>query len=42
MTHAIDIITFDCRARASEWRRAGDVERAEAFLRIEQVVGAIE
>lgn len=42
MTHAIDLITSDCRARASEWRRAGDVERAEAFLRVAAVVGAIE
>jgi hypothetical protein len=42
LTNAIDLITFDCRARASEWRRAGDVERAEAFLRVAAVVGAIE
>lgn len=38
LTHAIDLITSDCRARASEWRRAGDVERAEAFMRVAAAV----
>ena len=39
---ARSLVVRDCRFRASEWRRYGKVELAEAFERIERVVAAIE
>ena len=41
LQHAMDLITSDCRARASEWSRHGREDLAEAFRRIEGVVGGM-
>ena len=39
---AIDLTAFELRQRQSEWSRHGREDLAEAFRRIEQVVGGIE
>ena len=39
---AIDLTTFELRQRQNEWRRHGREDLAEAFRRIEVVVGGIE
>jgi hypothetical protein len=38
---ARSLVVRDCRFRASEWRRYGKPELAEAFERIEGVVAAM-
>jgi len=39
---AIELTTFELRQRQNEWRRHGREDLAEAFRRIEVVVGGIE